>query len=529
MTPTRSLVGLHARLLRRSTLVLTLLFFAASLAVVAGYEGLYPAGTDRSQAVALGENPGFRALLGSGAGLDTAGGFTAWRFGGPAVIIVAVWSYLVTSRLLRGEEDAGRAELVWSGAVTGSTVVRSVMVVVAAASVVLAGGSGLGMVAGGAPLDGSALTTASVAIGGFVFGALGIVASQVLPTRRAAALTCGGFVAGAFLIRAVANTREGLEWLRWGTPFGWSELVRPFGDRAAVPFVVAAAATALLGLVGAALARRRDLGGAIVSDRPSRSPRPAGLRSSLGFAGRQGLPRAVVWVVPLLVLTTTFGLLSRDVGEFFNSNETFVEIFERFDVDPSVPVRAFLGFVVSTFAIVGVCFAVSEVGAAREEEASTRLDNLLTRAVTRRQWFAGRLLVTVAGVAALAIGLASGAGAGATWGGADVRIAEFTTVAVNAVPVAVFFLGIAAVVFATAPRATTGFGFGLVGTAFVWQIVGSAIRAPQWTLDLTPFAHVAPVPSRGANVGAGLVLATLGVAGCVLAVEIFARRDLQSA
>ena len=252
---------------------------------------------------------------------------------------------------------------------------------------------------------------------------------------------------------------------------------------------------------------------------------------SLGFAGRQGLPRAAVWLVPVLVLTITFGLLARDVGEFFRSNDTFIEVFERFDVDASVPVRAFLGFVVSTFTIVGVCFAVSEVGAAREEEATTRLDNLLTRAVTRRAWLLGRLQVTVAGafVLAFALALAAGAGAGAAWGGADIAVAEFTTVAVNAVPVALCFLGITALVFAAAPRATTGFGFGLVGTAFVWQMVGSAIDAPQWSLDLSPFAHVAPVPAQAMNVAAAAVLAALGLAGCFGAVQVCARRDLQEA
>jgi ABC-2 type transport system permease protein len=204
-------------------------------------------------------------------------------------------------------------------------------------------------------------------------------------------------------------------------------------------------------------------------------------------------------------------------------------MFERFGVDPSVPVRAFLGFVVSTSAIVGVSFAISEMGAAREEEATARLDNLLTRAVTRRSWFVGRLLVTGAGVIFLAVGLALGAGAGAAWGGADIALREFTTVAVNAVPVAVCFLGITALVFAAVPRATTTVGFGLVGTAFTWQIIGSAVNAPQWVLDLTPFAHIAPVPAQGINAPAALVLATLGLAGCVSAVETFARRDLQEA
>jgi polyether ionophore transport system permease protein len=132
-------------------------------------------------------------------------------------------------------------------------------------------------------------------------------------------------------------------------------------------------------------------------------------------------------------------------------------------------------------------------------------------------------------IVVLAAGLAFGTAAGAAMGGAHIAVVEFTTVAVNAVPVALSFLGITALVLAAAPRATTAFGFGLVATAFVWQIVGSAIRAPQWSLDLTPFAHVAPVPAQGMNIASALVLAALGFAGCVGAIEIFARRDLQEA
>jgi len=527
MSPTRTLVALHGRMIRRPSLVLAALFGGASMAIVAGHEGLYPKGSDRSAVVALGENPGLRALLGSGTGLDTPGGFTAWRFGGPAVVILAVWSYLATTRLLRGDEDAGRAEMMRAGAITGSTLLHSAMAVVAIGTLVVAGGAGLGMVAGGVPVVGSMLTAAAIAAGGLVFGEVGVVAAQVFPTRRASALASGGTVILAFLVRAIANTGEGLEWLRWATPFGWSELVRPFGDRAVTPFSAAAAAAVVLHLGGARLARGRDLGAATIPDRERRSARTVGLGSSLELAIRHVIPRALVWTVPVVVVSATFGMLSRDIGEFFETSSTFNDVFERFDVDPSIPVRAFLGFVVSTFAIAGTCFAVSEMGAAREEEATARLDNLLTRSVSRRSWLIGRLLVAAAGVAVLSIGLAVGAGAGAAWGGADIAVAEFTTVATNAVPIALLFLGISAAAFAAAPRTTTAIGFGSVGTSFIWQLVGSAVNAPQWVQNFTPFAHVAPVPAQGMNVGASLVLSMIGVAGCIAAVEVFARRDVQ--
>ena len=526
MSPERTLVDLHGRLLRRSTLILSLLFLAGTAGVTAGYEGLYSAGSDRSAAVALGQNPGFRAILGSGAGLDTPGGFVAWRFGGPAVVIVAVWAYLVTTRLLRGEEEAGRVELVRAGAVTTGGLVRSVMVVTSAATLVLGVGIAAGMVLGGAPIGGSVLTGAAIITGAFVFGAFGIVAAQVLPTRRAAALTSGGAVVLAFLVRAIANVRGDLAWMRWVTPLGWNELVRPFGDRTLLPLAVAAVATALLAAAGAVLAGRRDLGAALLADDATRTPRRTGLQTSLGLTVRQVLPRTLVWVVPLLVLSTTFGLLSKDIGDFFETNATFADVFSRFGVDPSLPVRAFIGFVASTFSIVGVCFAVAEVSAAREEESTGRLDNLLALAVPRRRWFLGHLALTSVGVVLLAVALAVGAGAGTSWSGAKIEFADFTSVAVNAVPVGVLFLGLTALVFAVAPRLTSSFGFGLVGVAFVWQILGSAVRAPQWSLDLSPFSHVAAVPAQGMNVGAALVLTGLGVAAALAGVEVFVRRDI---
>ena len=528
MTPAQALVRLHVRLLRRSTAVLALLFFAGTLAVVAGYEELYPAGADRGPAVALGANPGLRAVLGSGAALDTAGGFAAWRFGGPAVVIAAVWAYLVATQLLRGEEEAGRAEMVRAGAITGSRVTSSAMAVIALAAVSIIAGGGLGLVAGGAPIAGSVLTAASLAIGAFVFGAVGVVAAQVLPTRRSAALASGGLVLAAFVVRALANTKDGWQWARWATPFGWAELVRPFGEPRLLPIVVAVVATATLAALGARLARDRDLGAAAVSDRPARAPREAGLGSSFTFAVREIAPRAGVWLVPLLAVSAAFGLLSRDVGEFFRTNEAFAEILERFNVDPSVPARAFLGFVVSTFSVVAVFFAIGEVSAAREEETTGRLDNLLTRAVSRRSWLSGRLLVATGGATAIATGLALGTTAGAAWGGTRVTVREFATVALNAMPVVILFLGVAALAFAVFPRSTSPLGFGAVALALVWQMVGSAISAPQPVLDVSPFAHVAPVPAQPMNVPAACVLVALGVAACVAGVELFARRDVQS-
>ena len=80
-----------------------------------------------------------------------------------------------------------------------------------------------------------ALATASVVP---VCVGVGALASQLAPTRRAA-LELGGAVVGVlFLARVVADTASGLGWLRWATPLGWAEELRPFAGPQ--PLVLAA-------------------------------------------------------------------------------------------------------------------------------------------------------------------------------------------------------------------------------------------------------------------------------------------------
>jgi ABC-2 type transport system permease protein len=62
-------------------------------------------------------------------------------------------------------------------------------------------------------------------------------------------------------------------------------------------------------------------------------------------------------------------------------------------------------------------------------------------------------------------------------------------------------------------RASTGIAYGLVSVAFVSQLFGSLIGAPQWIIDLSPFQHVGLVPARPFHVTAAVVMVVLAAAG----------------
>ncbi len=65
--------------------------------------------------------------------------------------------------------------------------------------------------------------------------------------------------------------------------------------------------------------------------------------------------------------------------------------------------------------------------------------------------------------------------------------------------------------------------------AFGWQLVGSLLDALAWLVDLTPFAHVALVPTQPFALGAAAAMLAIGGAAALLAVGTFRRRDLLAA
>jgi ABC-2 type transport system permease protein len=118
---------------------------------------------------------------------------------------------------------------------------------------------------------------------------------------------------------------------------------------------------------------------------------------------------------------------------------------------------------------------------------------------------------------------------GAATAGVDISPARLLEAGANCVPAGVFFLGVAALAFALAPRRSSGIAYGIVIVAFVWQLVGSLLGVPGWLVDLTPFRHVGLVPVQPFRAAAAVTLVALGGVAMVAALVGFGKRDLMSA
>jgi ABC-2 type transport system permease protein len=524
--PARALARRAFRDARVRTISFAYLFGLYSYIQPVGYRHAYPTVADRvGFSRSFSDNKAIRLFYGLPHDLLTVSGYAAWRVGGTLAILAAVFGLLAAVRALRTEEDTGRMELVLAGDVGRRTAYLAALGAIAAGIAILWLAELVGFVAGGLPVGGSAylaLATVSVVP---VCVAVGALASQLAPTRRIA-LELGGAVVGLmFLLRVIADTVSGAGWLRWVTPLGWAEELRPFSDPRPLVLALPIAASALLLILAARIAATRDIGTGVVPARDTAAPNLRLLSSPTAQALRGERTTLIVWLLGVGSFGFILGLISKSVSSAGVSKSVQQQIAKLGSGSILTP-TGYLAFVFIFFILAVSLFACAQIAGARREEAQERLETLLAQPLSRGRWLAGRLLL--AGGAAAAVSLVAGllTWAGAASQGLDISLPRMLEAGANCLPVALLFLGIAALAYALVPRASSGLAYVLVAVAFLWQLVGSLLGVPKWLVELTPFEHVGLVPAQAFKGPAAAVMVGIGLLAALLALGAFRRRDL---
>lgn len=500
-----------------------------TVTAVVGYVAAYPVPSDRlTLARSIGANPGLTALFGEPRNLETVAGFTEWRVVLVMALVGAVWALFATTRVLRGEEDTGRAEVVLAGPLTRSGAARSTMLGLAAVLLVMLVISAVGVVAGSGRDLGTgragmlALTLMSAPA---LMVGVGSVTSQLVESRRRA-VGLGAAVLGAwYLIRVVADSDPDLRALRWATPLGWLELAHPLTDPSILPVLLAYLLAAVLGAVAVALVGFRDTGAGLIAERGTRGARTRGLGSPLGLAVRLSRGSAWSWAIGLALAGTLIGLVARTAAEAMAQSRGG-DLFGELGIEES-GTRAYVGILYVFITVALSVAAAGQVAATRDEESAGRLDNLLAGPVPRARWLAGRVTVA-AGV--LAVGAAAavlGTWAAGSAGDLGVGAGDLATAGLNTLPAALFVLGVGTVLHGLVPRLAVALTYALVTASFLLEVVGASVNLPSWVLDLSVLHHVSPAPAVAPDWQSAATLVALALVLAGLGAVALGRRDIE--
>ncbi|MEO8107690.1 MAG: hypothetical protein ABI720_10270, partial [Actinomycetes bacterium] len=489
-----AVLRLYGRLTRRG-IVLLAIGVALYVAVEAiSFVQTYPDEASRLRLAEFGDQPAIRMLQGIPHAVETVGGFVVWDGGWFLQAIVGIWAILTASRLLRGEEDSGRAELVGAAPISSTRVAGAAMAVVLAGCLVAGAAVFATIVAPSDDVPGSALFAAGVTGLGLVMAAVTAVAAQLFGVRRRVAVVGAGALGLAFVLRMVANSSDGRAWVSWLTPFGWMDQLRPFGDNNTPVLAVYFLVGGVLFAAALALRSRRDLGSAFFAMSGSVRARPLLLQSPIRFAWRLTWGVLLAWAVGIGLYSFMIGSLVKSMGEVLADDPAYAQYLEAVGLAKETVIGGMVAVTAILFGLMGSLYAAWRIGAVRGEEDGERAEHLLTRPLTRGRWLGGHLLLTVVSVLVLVAVNGSALWFGAEVTGAGLSVSDTLAASANVLPVIVFFGGLAVAMFGVAPRLTVAVPVGAAVVAYILGFVGPALNLPAWVLGLSPFYHVALVP-----------------------------------
>lgn len=478
----------------------------------------------------FGSNPGISALVGPATRIETVPGFTAWKCLMVLAVTAAVWGILASTRLMRGEEDAGRWELMLAGRTTRRGASIQALLGMAAGLVVLFVTSGIITVAMGRSskvgisASGALYLSLAIVAGAAMFIAIGALASQLSSTRRQAAGYATALLGASYAIRMVADAGAGLDWLRWVSPLGWIEELGPLTKPdpwALVPIALLVAVASLLTVYSAG---RRDLGASILPDRSSSKPRLRLLSGQVGLALRLQRPTLLAWAVSIIAYGLLLGSIAKSGGKIITSSPSMRQLFARLGVSGA---EAYLGFALLVMAMALTFVAAGQISATRSEESSGRVEYLLVRPLSRTSWLASR--IALAAVVLVMDGLLAGL---STWAGAasehaGVGFGSMIGASLNVVPPALLLMGVGALAFGALPRVAVSATYAVLVWSFLIEITGGVVNVNHWILDASVFHQMAAAPAVPVNWTTNGVMAAIGLAAAAAGLAAFSRRDLK--
>lgn len=542
MTGTGILLAAALRRDRLTVLLWTVGVAGLWAAGVGGVGAAFDEQARRGLVALLSAQPALLLFRGAPAGTSLGAVMFVSTFNYLAVMVAFMMTFFAV-RHSRGDEDAGRAELIRGTAVGRWAPLVSTLLAGGIELLVVCGATFAASVALGLPALGSLLLAAALAGVGVAAMLVGLLAGQVFPTSRSANGAASVVVGVWFFVRGIGDalgepsadlTRVESSWLSWLSPMGWGALAHPFADAPwapdVTPLLLLLAAAAVLGVVVVALESRRELGRSLLPERAGRATgsrllgwRPAG--APVGLTVRLLAGATIAWAVVGLVMGLLAGRMAPIVAGALGDNPALRTIVTSLGADGGSDVEGtFITAIAGILAVVACAAAMQAVLRLRHEEQAHG-ELVLATPVRRAGWLGSHLLLgALGGLSTLAVfTVVAGASLAAD---DDDRWSQLARIAVAHLPLVAVYLAVAAGLVAFLPATVAWLGWVLlIGLMLVGEFAPLFGEAWEWVERISPFHWVAnPLAAEPDWTGSWWLL---GIAAALLVASAvrFRRRD----
>lgn len=486
----------------------------------------------------------FSFLLGDIAGLDTLGGYVTTRGLSIVPVILGMWALVLGVGLIRGEEQQGAMDLLLSTPHSRLSIfvqkLAALWLMLAIVSALAGVGLWLGAISIRESLPAGALAATSLNIFGVVafWGAAGLLAGQLISTRRKASSVVAGILFGTYLVGNLVGSISSLEWLAYLMPNHYYALSKPLAPgRTFEPgawLVLALLAVAAAGLA-AFLFLRRDIGAAYslrgrtprTASAPARartgwlgSPLSRNLGDIVGPVLAWGLGLgAFAWMFvatssevlgPLRQLAQGQGWVAALLGNV-SSDEAYLSV----------------GFFMQLPALLSV-FAITQIESWTSDEEEGRMEMLMSMPLPRWRELAARYIAAMLGMAAILaiLGVVILGAAAASGLKLDAGRLIGSLAALLPVVMVIVAFGLCLATWFRRPSYALYITIALVAVMYFFEILARIFRLPDAALNISVFHLYGRPLTEGIKWGGllALVAATIiFVAGSLVGLQ---RRDI---
>jgi len=492
------------------------------------FEKLYPTEAGRQTlVVAAKANPAWVALSGPLLS-NSVGALALWK-SSITVVVLALAVSLTVVRHGRADEEFGRRELLESTPIgrLAHPAAAVLLGVVAATATGVIDAAMLSAV--GAPIGGSLLAGAALALVGIVFALLAALAGELTQSARTARVIAGGVLALSFLLRAAGDVGEasGRGWLSWLSPLGWANAVQAFGANRwwvlLLPIALIAVATPVVFVID----RRRDIGSGVLQARLGRPTAKRSLRSPFALSWRLQRTTLFAWALGFMLMGYVLGSSIKSLADTLNSSPQLIEWLQRLGGVGAVT-DLYNAVVINVAGIIAAGYAISATLRLHSEEDSGHAEMLLSNAVSRMRWAWSHLIVALLGSAVLmlVVGVTAGLSQDAAMGTGTKALNSLVQASLVQLPAVWLLAAITVLLIGVAPKWAM-LSWAVYAVMFLCGVIIPAAWPNSHIADLSPFTHIPRLPGSAMTWQPVLWLSALTVVGLAAGLFGLRRRDMR--
>ncbi len=499
-----------------------------TVVVLGAFTGLYSSEEEMFAMAETMRNPAMTAMVGPSEGLDNyhVGAQMSHQMLLFTGIAIAVMAILIVTKNTRADEEDGLIEMIRSlpvGRLSVSLAINKLMstvfillFIVVAISMYLTGLENI-------TLEGSILYGAALGMIGIFFASLTLVFAQLTENSRGTIAYSFAFLMLAYFIRAIGDVSN--EMLALISPLGLILRTHPFVLDNWWPILVMFVASVLLFVLALYLNSIRDLGSGFIPSKPGKKTASKFLRRPIGLYLRLQRTSIIAWFITMFLLGVSYGSIFGDLEQFILSNEMIQQMVSQ---DSNFTLNEqFMTVLMLVMSMMATIPAVIFVLKIRSEEKKKRIENILSKSVSRNELLFSNLIISlVLGFLMLitsALGLYSASSAVM-----DDPILLSTIIKASIVyyPAMLIMIGFALFLNGIFERATPLVWLYIV-YSFLVSYLGDLLQIPEAIMKTTPFGNIPNYPVEEVNV-LNLVLMVL-VASLLIVIGFitYNKRDIK--